>query len=59
VCRLDNCIDKHKLLSDHQYGFRENMSTSMAVRKLDKKWRNPRLKKTKKKKKGLTLMIMV
>lgn len=31
VCRLDNFIDKHKLLSEHQYGFRANRSTSIAV----------------------------
>ncbi|HAX73373.1 MAG TPA: hypothetical protein DCY20_07605 [Firmicutes bacterium] len=34
VCRLDNFIDKHKLLSEHQYGFRANRSTSMAVMEL-------------------------
>ncbi len=32
--RLDNFIDKHRLLSDHQYGFRSNRSTSMAVMEL-------------------------
>ena len=31
AARLDNFIDKHNLLSKHQYGFRPNMSTSMAV----------------------------
>ncbi len=34
VHRLDNFIDKHRLLSDHQYGFRANRSTSMAVMEL-------------------------
>jgi hypothetical protein len=34
VERLDNFIEKHHLLSDHQYGFRCNMSTSMAVMEL-------------------------
>ena len=29
--RLDNFIDKHKLLNDNQYGFRANRSTSMAL----------------------------
>ena len=29
--RLDNFIDKHKLLTDNQYGFRANRSTSMAL----------------------------
>ncbi len=31
VRRIDNFIDKHKLLSDHQLVFRTNRSTSMAV----------------------------
>ena len=31
VNRLDNFIDKYELLSDHQYGFRSNRSTSLAV----------------------------
>ena len=31
AARLDSFIDKHKLLSEHQYGFRPNRSTSMAV----------------------------
>ena len=31
VERLDNFIEKHHLLSNHQYGFRANRSTSMAV----------------------------
>ncbi len=34
VRRIDNFIDKHKLLSDHQFGFRTNRSTSMAVMEL-------------------------
>ncbi len=34
VHRLDNFIDKHRLLSDHQHGFRANRSTSMAVMEL-------------------------
>lgn len=34
VQRLDNFIEKHNLLSDHQYGFRANRSTSLAVMKL-------------------------
>ncbi len=32
--RLYNFIDKHRLLSDHQHGFRANRSTSMAVMEL-------------------------
>ncbi len=32
--RLDNFIDKHRLLSDHQNGVRANSSTSMAVMEL-------------------------
>ena len=31
VQRLDNLIEKHNLLSNHQYGFRANRSTSIAV----------------------------
>ena len=34
VLRLDNYIEKHNLLSNHQYGFRTNRSTSMAVMEL-------------------------
>lgn len=34
VVRLDNFIDKNKLLMDSQYGFRENRSTSMALMEL-------------------------
>ncbi len=34
VVRLDKFIEKHNLLSDHQYGFRANRSTSLAVMKL-------------------------
>ncbi len=34
VRRIDNFIDKHKWLSDHQFGFRTNRSTSMAVLEL-------------------------
>ncbi len=34
VHRLDHFIDKHRLLSDHQHGFRANRSTSMAVMEL-------------------------
>ncbi len=34
VHRLDNFIDKHRLLSDHQYGFKSNRSTSMDVMEL-------------------------
>lgn len=33
VIRLDNFIDKHNLLSEHQYGFRSKRSTSMAIMK--------------------------
>ena len=36
VLRLDNYIEKHNLLSNHQYGFRTNRSTSMAVMELVK-----------------------
>ncbi len=32
--RLDDFLDKHRLLSGHQYGFRSNRSTSMAVMEL-------------------------
>ena len=31
VVRLDSFIEKHNILSDHQYGFRSNRSTAMAV----------------------------
>lgn len=31
VHRLDNFIEKHNILCDQQYGFRGNLSTSMAV----------------------------
>ena len=31
VNRLDNFIEKHNLLNEHQYGFRSKRSTSMAV----------------------------
>ena len=31
MVRLDNFIEKHNLLSNHQYGFRTNRSTAMAV----------------------------
>ena len=34
VCRLDTFIEKHNILCDQQYGFRENRSTSMAVMSL-------------------------
>jgi len=34
VKRLDDFIAKHNLLSEHQYGFRPNRSTSMAVTEL-------------------------
>ena len=34
VKRLDSFIEKHNLLSNHQYGFRGNRSTSMAVMEL-------------------------
>lgn len=37
VARLDNFIEKHHLLSNHQYGFRANRSTSMAVMELVEK----------------------
>uniref|UniRef100_A0A8C7YP82 Reverse transcriptase domain-containing protein n=1 Tax=Oryzias sinensis TaxID=183150 RepID=A0A8C7YP82_9TELE len=30
-CRLDAFMEKHKLLSDSQYGFRANRSTSLAI----------------------------
>ena len=29
--RLDKFIEKHKLLSDSQYGFRSNSSTTLAI----------------------------
>uniref|UniRef100_A0A673A262 Reverse transcriptase domain-containing protein n=1 Tax=Sphaeramia orbicularis TaxID=375764 RepID=A0A673A262_9TELE len=31
VKRLDDYIDKYRILNDHQYGFRKNRSTSLAV----------------------------
>lgn len=31
VIRLDHFVDKYNLLSDHQYGFQSNRSTTMAV----------------------------
>ena len=31
VCRLDKYLEKFQLLNDHQYGFRNNRSTSMAI----------------------------
>ena len=34
VARLDNFIEKYQLLSEHQYGFRSNRSTLMAVTEL-------------------------
>lgn len=34
VQRLDQFVEKYNLLSDYQYGFRANRSTSMAVMKL-------------------------
>ena len=32
--RLDTFLNKHEILSNNQYGFRENMSTSMALMEL-------------------------
>ena len=34
--RLDKFISKHDILSNSQYGFRQNMSTNLALLKLDK-----------------------
>lgn len=31
VTRLDDFVEKNELLSDHQYGFRSNRPTSLAV----------------------------
>ena len=35
--RLDNFIEKHKILTDSQYGFRRNRSTSLITESLDSK----------------------
>ena len=35
--RLDSFIEKHKILTDSQYGFRRNRSTSMALIELIEK----------------------
>lgn len=34
MCKLDDFIEKHSLLSEDQYGFRAKRSTSVAVVKL-------------------------